>query len=84
MRVERLDEAVSCRAEFCGGRVTPLRFWRHGREHAVVRVHARWVDRSGRHPQLYFSAEADGGEIFELRLDAGCMQWRVQSVMLEG
>ncbi|HVP38274.1 MAG TPA: hypothetical protein VMS93_03735 [Candidatus Saccharimonadales bacterium] len=84
MRVERLDEPVSCRAEFARGGVTPVSFTRHGREHRVTQVHARWVDRSGRHPQHYFSAQCDAGEIYELRLDAGEMQWHVQSVLLEG
>ena len=47
-------------------------------------VHARWLDRAGRHPQFYFSAETDAGDVFELRLDSAEMTWHVQSVMLEG
>jgi hypothetical protein len=84
MRLERLDEAIACRAEFSGGRITPLCFWRGGREIAVKAVHSRWLDRAGRHPQLYFSAETESGDVYELRLDCGEMVWRVQSVMLEG
>ena len=84
MHVERLDEAVACRADFAGGRVTPLVFWRGGRPHPVTQVHARWLDRSARHPQFYFSAQTETGDIFELRLDTGGMTWHVQSVLLEG
>ena len=82
MNVERLDEAVACRADFSGGRVTPLCFWRAGRAHPVTRVHARWLDRASRHPQHYFSAETETGEIYELRLDTAQMLWHVQSVLL--
>jgi hypothetical protein len=84
MRVELLDEPVACRADFAAGKVTPVSFTRRGREHPVAAVHARWVDRSGRHPQLYFSAQTEGGEIFELRLDTGEARWHLQSVLLEG
>ena len=84
VRLERLDQAVACRADFTGGKVTPLSFWRGGREHRVRAVHARWLDRSARHPQFYFSTETESGEVYELRLDSGEMVWHVQSVMLEG
>lgn len=84
MRLERLDEPVPCRADFTGGKVTPLQFWRGGREHVVRAVHSRWMDRAGRHPQFYFSAETESGDVYELRLDSADMMWRVQSVMLEG
>ncbi|MBI5836997.1 MAG: hypothetical protein HZB25_07120 [Candidatus Eisenbacteria bacterium] len=83
MKVELLDEPVACRAEFSAGRVTPLAFTRGGREIVVTQVHARWVDRAGRHPRFHFSAGTEGGEIFELRLDAADMQWRVQAVLIE-
>ena len=84
MQLERLEEAVTCRADFSGGRVTPLQFVQRGREHAVRAVHSRWLDRAGRHPQFYFSAETESGEVYELRLDSGDMTWHVHSVMLEG
>ena len=84
MRLERLEEPVQCRAEFSAGRVTPLSFTARGREHSVRAVHSRWLDRAGRHPQFYFSAETDSGDVYELRLDSSDMVWHVQSVMLEG
>lgn len=84
MRLEPLNEPVPCRADFGGGRITPLVFWRAGRAHPVTQVHARWLDRSTRHPQFYFSAQTESGDTFELRLDTGQMTWHVQSVMLEG
>lgn len=84
MRVERLDETVGCVACFEPGRLTPLVLQRGEREEPVLRVHARWLDRSQRHPQHYFSVEVASGEIFELRLDTGDLSWRLQSVLLEG
>ena len=84
MRLERLDESIHCQADFSGGRVTPLRFSRRDREHVVSAVHSRWLDRAGRHPQFYFSAETESGDVYELRLDSGDMTWHLQSVMLEG
>ncbi len=84
MRLERLDEPVRCRADFAGGRVTPVCFWRGERQHEVRAVHARWLDRAPRHPQLYFSAETDSGDVYEIRLDTGQMLWHLQSVLLEG
>src|SRR5262249_4148531 len=84
MHLERLDEPVPCRADFSNGRVTPLAFRRGGREHVVRAVHSRWLARAGRHPQFYFSAETESGDVYELRLDSADMVWHVQSVMLEG
>ena len=84
MRIELLDEVVACSADFRGGQITPLRFWRGERELDVAQVHARWLDRSHKHPQFYFSAETSTGDVFELRLDSGRMLWRLQSVLLDG
>ena len=84
MRLERIDEAVAVRAEFRGGVVTPLAFWRRGREHRVVRVNARWLDRAARHPQFYFSVTVDSGDVYQLQLQAADLVWRLDSVALEG
>jgi hypothetical protein len=84
MRLERLDEAISVRAEFEGGTVTPVSFRRHGREQRVVRVNARWLDRAGRHPHFYFSVTVESGDVYQLQLQGGDLVWRVDSVSLEG
>ena len=84
MRSEPLDEAVSVRADFHGGSVTPVAFRRRGREHRVARVNARWVDRAARHPSFYFSITVESGDVYQLQLQGADMVWRVDSVSLEG
>ena len=84
MRQESIDEAVVVRAEFKGGVVTPLAFRRSAREHRVTRVNARWTDRAGRHPRFYFSITADGGDVYQLHLNAADLVWRLDFVTLEG
>jgi len=84
MRLERIDEAVAVRADFRGGTATPLAFWRRGREHRVVRVNARWLDRVGQHPCFYFSVTVASGDVFELHLRGADLVWRLDSVSLEG
>ena len=84
MKLERLDEAAAVQAEFQGGVVTPTGFRRGGREQRVVRVNARWVDRSGRHPHFYFSVTVESGDVYQLQLQGGDLVWRVDSVSLEG
>ena len=84
MRREAIDEAVPVRAEFRGGVATPVAFRRGGCEHRVVRVNARWVDRSGRHPRFYFSVTVSSGDIYQLQLHAADLVWWLDSVTLEG
>jgi hypothetical protein len=84
MRLERIDQAIAVRADFHGGVVTPVAFQRRGREHRVVRVNARWVDRAGRHPQFCFSVTVDTGDAYQLRLQGADMVWRLDSVALAG
>lgn len=84
MRQETIDEAVTVRADFRGGVVTPLAFKRAAREHRVARVNARWTDRAGRHPQFYFSVTTDSGDVYQLRLQSGDLVWWLDSVTLEG
>ena len=84
MRSEAIDEAVSVRADFQGGRVTPLAFKRKGREHRVTRVNARWVDRAGKHPHFYFSITDENGDVYQLQLQGGDLTWRLDMVTLEG
>jgi hypothetical protein len=84
MRLEPLDEAVTVRAEFQGGVVTPLGFRRHGREQRVARVNARWTDRAGRHPHFFFSVTVECGDVYQLQLRGGDMVWWLDSVTLEG
>src|ERR1044072_5700705 len=75
MRSEALDEAVSVRADFHGGSVTPVAFRRRGREHRVARVTARWVDRAGKHPRFYFSVTDENGDVYQLQLQGGDLLW---------
>lgn len=84
MRHELIDEAVTVRADFTGGVVTPLAFTRRGREHVVVRVNARWTDRVPRHPHFYFSVTADSGDVYQLQLQSGDLLWWLDSVELDG
>lgn len=84
MRRESIDEAVAVRADFRGGVATPLAF-RHGtRDHRVVRINARWVDRAGRHPRFYFSVAVESGDVYQLQFLAADLVWRLDSVTLEG
>jgi hypothetical protein len=84
MRSEALDEAVSVRADFHGGRVTPVAFRRRGREHRVARVNARWMDRAGKHPRFYFSVTDENGDVYQLQLQGGDLLWWLDMVTLEG
>ncbi|MGH7742284.1 MAG: hypothetical protein ACRENS_09710 [Candidatus Eiseniibacteriota bacterium] len=82
MRSEILDEAVTVRADFQGGVVTPVAFRRRGREHRVVRVNARWIDRVPRHPHFFFSVTDEGGDTYQLQLQGGDLLWWLDAVML--
>jgi len=82
MRSEILDEAVTVRADFQGV-VTPVAFRRRGREHRVVRVNARWIDRVPRHPHFFFSVTDDSGDTYQLQLQGGDLLWWLDAVMLE-
>lgn len=84
MRQEAIEEAVAVRADFRGGVITPVVFRLRGREHRVVRVNARWVDRSGRHPRFYFSVCVESGDVYQLQLYSGDLVWWLDSVTLEG
>lgn len=84
MRQETIDEAVTVRADFRGGVVTPIAFRRGAREHRVTHVNARWIDRAGRHPRFYFSVTVESADVYQLHLDAADLVWRLDSVTLEG
>lgn len=84
MRREAIDEAVAVRADFRGGVAVPLAFRRGAREHRVVRVHARWTDRSGPHPRFYFSVAVESGDVYQLQFSAADLVWRLDAVTLEG
>jgi hypothetical protein len=84
MRSEAIDQAVAVRADFRGGVVTPIAFRHGGREHRVTRVHARWVDRAGRHPRFFFSVGVESGDVYQLQLSSADLVWWLDSVTLEG
>ena len=83
MQRESLDQAISVRADFQGGVVTPVAFRRSGREHRIARVNARWVDRAGRHPRFYFSVSDESGDVYQLQLDAAGLVWWLEGVVVE-
>ncbi len=84
MRVERLDEPVRVRADFTGGRATPVAFQRGTQQLRVLRVNSRWEDRVGRQPLYYFACSVESGDVYELCLNAHELTWRLTSVMLDG
>jgi hypothetical protein len=84
MRVERLDEPIRVRADFTGGRATPVAFQRGTQAHRVTRVNSRWEDRVGRQPLYYFACSVESGDVYELCLNAHELTWRLTSVMLDG
>ena len=83
MRHEALDEAVPCAPTSRAASVTPVAFRRRGREHRVVRVNARWIDRAGTHPRFYFSVTDESGDVYQLQLQGGDLLWWLDSVTLE-
>lgn len=84
MRQELIGQAISVRADFQGGVVTPVAFRRAGREHRVARVNTRWVDRAGRHPRFHFSVTDESGDVYQLQLSGADLVWWLESVALEG
>ncbi|HET9327001.1 MAG TPA: hypothetical protein VFQ05_09535 [Candidatus Eisenbacteria bacterium] len=84
LHIERIDEAVSVRADFQGGVVSPIAFRRQRREHSVSRVNARWVERTGRHPTFFFSITDQSGDVYQLQLQSADMVWWLDTVTLEG
>ena len=82
MAEETLDEPVGVTAEFQAAEIRPLRIVRKSGACAVVRIHARWVLREGRHAIYHFSIETDGGDLFDLSLHTGSMSWRLERVFL--
>jgi len=83
MRVEDIDEAVTVRADFRGGEVTPRAFRRGQKTYTVTEVNARWVDREGASAVWRFSVQAGGDTCF-LALRTGEMTWRLERVMVDG
>ena len=83
MRPETIDEAITVRADFHGGTVSPVAFRRRGREHRVVRVNARWIDRVPRHPHFFFSVTDENGDTYQLQLQSGDLVWWLDCVLLE-
>ena len=84
MRLESLDEAVKVRADFQGGKVSPLLIKRSGQELRVERVTARWEDRRGAHKVHYFSVQVPSGDVYQLEFHSGDLLWKLNSVMLDG
>jgi hypothetical protein len=84
MRVETIDEPIQVRADFRGGVITPVGFRRGAMDYRVRRVNVRWVDRERAGHVYHFSVTVDSGDTCRLRLDAGSMTWRLESVMMDG
>jgi hypothetical protein len=83
MRVESIQERIKVRADFEGGKITPLLFKRNGRKHRVEEVNLRWEDREAGRKLFYFSISDDAGDVYQLHLDAADMSWHLDFVMLD-
>ncbi len=84
MQEEKLGDAISVRADFSGGKITPTFFTRNGREYHVTVVNARWVDREGAHPAHCFSVQVGEDTTCFLRFEAGSALWRLEQIILPG
>jgi len=82
MNLERLDDPVTVRADFAGGRATPVCFRRRGRVHRVHEVAARWEERRGGARILYFSCLDEAGDLYQLRFDGAEFLWRLEFVQV--
>ena len=83
MHVERINEPVKVRADFQGGRIQPLRFKRHGKDHKVKSVNASWETREGRSKLHYFSVTIESGDVCQLYFNNEDLIWFLESIMLE-
>jgi hypothetical protein len=83
VREETLSQAVSVRADFRGGEITPRLFRRGARTYTVDAVNARWIDREGARPVHRFSVQAEGDTYF-LSFLPGEAAWRLERVVMEG
>ncbi|MBI2587560.1 hypothetical protein HYW29_01990 [Candidatus Amesbacteria bacterium] len=63
-------------AEFEGGQVRPVKFWRGTREYKVKQVAMRFERRDGGRRYLCFSV-GTGGMMAELVMDKEGMDWRI-------
>ena len=84
MQVEKLDDAISVRADFAGGEITPLMFKRRGKVSRVTAVNARWRDSDGAHPVHCFSVQTSEDTTCYLRFDTASGLWRLEQVILPG
>jgi len=80
LQVVEIHEPVKVRADFLGGRITPLFLKRNERVHPLVRVNARWVDRSGRQSRHYFSVTDKAGDVYQIVLRGEDMVWMLENV----
>jgi len=87
MNIEDINEPITVRADFGGGKVTPRMFKRvgaaAGHTYKVTTVNGRWVDREGDHPTYHFSVQADG-DTYYICLTTVDMMWRLEKVMVGG
>lgn len=82
MKVELIQEPIKVRADFAGGRITPLAFKRKHEAYPIEKVHCSWRDKQGQEVSYGFSVQA-AGDVYELRLRLSDMTWWVEKVMLE-
>ena len=82
MRTEAINEPVKVRADFTGGRITPIAFKRRGEVCRIEKVNARWVDTASESPVYYFSVSS-GPNAYELSLSTRDMLWHLERVILD-
>jgi len=83
MQIVGIHEAVKVRADFQGGRITPLRFKRGDRVHRVSRVNSRWIDRDRTRPRHCFTLTDASGDVYQLALQTEDMIWVLEHVQAE-
>lgn len=83
MVVEELDEAITVRADFAGGKITPRLFKRGTTVYRVDTVNSRWQSREGWYPCRHFSVQV-GDDGYVLKFTTSDMLWRIEKVVLPG
>ena len=81
MLIEEFDEPIQVRADFGGGKITPLKFKWNGRVYDICQVNMRWPERDGRHPKRCFSVQC-GDDTYHLVLKTDDLTWRLRKVIL--
>jgi hypothetical protein len=83
MAVEEVDEVITVRADFLGGKITPRMFKRGGNVYRVDAVNSLWQSRDGWYPCHHFSVQV-GDDGYVLKFTTSDMLWRIEKIVLPG